>query len=66
MKTIRPIDTRSHWITPKEAAEALNVSRATIYRLCHENKVRYYKVNKLFRLDPEFLTLWLSSTVNTK
>lgn len=55
---------RKHWITPQEAAKSLDISRATVYRLCHDNKLRYYRIGKLFRIDPAFLTLWMESVTN--
>ncbi|OPY88926.1 MAG: Helix-turn-helix domain protein [Smithella sp. PtaU1.Bin162] len=39
-------DTLETFLTPRQAAEALQVSKPTLYRLIHENKISLIKATK--------------------
>ena len=48
-------------MTPREAAEYLNVHVRTIYRLARRGNIPGRKVGGIWRFKKEFLDRWLSS-----
>ncbi len=43
---------KESWMTLKQIAEHLGVSKETIYRYLHRNQIPAYKVGKLWRFLP--------------
>jgi excisionase family DNA binding protein len=46
-------------LTIREAAERLNISRASLYKLCAQNQVAYVRVGNAIRFAPEDLSGFL-------
>ena len=48
------------WLSVKQAAEYLAVSKETIYRLLEKQAIPCHRVGKLWRFKPEELDAWVS------
>ncbi len=49
------------FLTVKEIAKALQCSEVWIYKLAHEGKIPFYRIEKALRFDPQEIETWLQS-----
>jgi excisionase family DNA binding protein len=54
------------FMSAREAAQLLDVSKMTVYRLIHEKKLRAYHISSQFRIDPRDLTDYIKSVSTTE
>ena len=54
---------RVQFLTVAEVADAMRVSRMTVYRLVHSGELPAVRVGKSFRVPQDALTTYLSTSV---
>lgn len=55
-----PIDPKP--LTVRQAADRLGVHKQTLYRLCWDNVLRYFKVGTRIRIEPSVIEDYIKST----
>lgn len=51
-------------ITAKEAAQKLNISRQTLYKLIKDDKLKAVNIGKKYLIDPDDINEFLQKTKN--